>query len=150
MVFLRTITGAILGAIICLAAFRLIPFTPDLSDWGGRAFPRTYLFPLIIVAVISYAGGWIAAKVSPVTGRLCGMISSIITAAVSIGWDTGSMILMPLFHHPAYPVFSDHALLGLAVLLIGGHLGGLRVEKGPAQSEARPISHHDIKTDEST
>lgn len=129
MVFIRTIIGAVLGSIICLAILRFIPFSPDLTDWGGRVFPRTYLLPLLIVAIVSYAAGWIGAKISPVTGRLCGMLSSIIAAIAGIGWNTGSLVLLPLFHHPAYPVFSDHALLALAVLLIGGHLGGLRVEK---------------------
>ena len=149
MVFLRTILGAVLGSIFCLAVFRYMPFTPDLSDWGGKAFPRTYLFPLLVVAIVSYIGGWFAAKVSPVTGRLCGMLSSLIAAVVSIGWNTGSMILMPLFHHPAYPVFSDHALLGLAVLLVSGHLGGLRVEKIIMKPEATGIPTVDIKPDES-
>jgi hypothetical protein len=149
MVFFRTILGAALGSIFCLAVFRFIPFTPDLSDWGGKAFPRTYLFPLLVVAIVSYIGGWIAAKVSPVTGRLCGMLSSLIAAGASIGWNTGSMILMPLFHHPAYPVFSDHALLGLAVLLVGGHLGGFRIEKGIMKPEAIEIPPVDFKPDES-
>ena len=143
MVFIRTILGALVGSIFCLAAFRFIPFTPDLSDWGGRAYPRTYLFPLIIVAVIGYIGGWVGAKASPVTGRLCGMLSSIIAVVISIGWNTGSMILMPLFHHPAYPVFSDHALLALSVLLVCGHLGGLRVENG---SSPKALNETDIKS----
>ncbi len=132
MIFVRTILGSLIGAAINLLVFRLLPFAPDLSDWGGRAFPRSYIIPLFIVAIISYITGWIAAKFSPVTGRLCGMLAALITGAVAIGWDTGANILEPLFHHPAYPVFSDQTLLALALLLVGGHLGGARVERTAA------------------
>ncbi len=135
MVFLRTILGSILGAALNLLIFRLLPFSADLSDWGGRSYPRTYLLPLLIVAIVSYVSGWVAAKLSPSTGRLCGMFASIIAAVVVIGWDTQAKVLEPLFHHPAYPIFSDHALLALAVLLVGGHLGGARVEKTSARAK---------------
>jgi len=133
MVFLRTILGALLSAVTALVIFRVLPYAPDLSDWGGRAFPRSYILPLLVVAVVSYVSAWIWARLSPVTGRLCGMIGMILAAIAAIGWDTGSRVLEPLFHHPAYPVFSDHALLALAILLVGGHLGGLRVEKTSRQ-----------------
>jgi hypothetical protein len=139
MTTLRTIAGSILGAIIGLAILRFIPFTPDLTDWGGRVYPRTYIFPLTIVAVVSYFSGWFAAKLCPVTGRLIGMLVSILIGAVAIGWDTGATVFDPLFHHPAYPIFSDHALLALAILLVAGHLGGLRVEKVHAMA----IGKHD-------
>jgi len=129
MLALRTIIGSVVGCLLNLLVFRLIPITPDLSDWGGRGYPRTYIFPLLIVAVISYLTGWIGSKFSPRTGRICGMFASILTGAVIIGWGFSPDLITPLFHHPAYPVFSDHALLALAVLLAGGHLGGARVEK---------------------
>lgn len=45
-------------------------------------------------------------------------------------WDLKIRLIQPLLHHPAYPVFSDHTLFALAMLLVAGHLGGLRVEKG--------------------
>jgi len=129
MVYFRTIAGAVAGAVINLIIFRIIPFTPDLTDWGGRAYPRSYILPLIIVAVVSYTAAWLGSKISPSTGRLTGMLASIITAAVTIGFETGSGLVEPLFHHPAYPMFSDHALLALAILLVAGHLGGARVER---------------------
>jgi len=129
MVYVRTFAGAVIGAVINLVIFRLIPFAPDLTDWGGRAYPRSYILPLIIVAIVAWLSAWLAAKISKSTGRLTGMLSSLLTAVVVIGWDTGAKILEPLFHHPAYPVFSDHALLALAVLLVAGHLGGSRVER---------------------
>jgi len=68
------------------------------------------------------------------TGRLCGMLAVIIAGVVAIGWDTGSQVLRPLWHHPAYQVFSDHALLAIAILLVAGHLGGLRVERSAAKA----------------
>ena len=136
MVYLRTLAGAVAGAIINLIIFRLIPFTPDLSDWGGRAYPRSYILPLIIVAIVGYFSAWLASKISPSTGRLIGMLASILTAAAAIGWSTGSKVLEPLFHHPAYPSFSDHALLALAILLVAGHLGGSRVEKFSRKAES--------------
>ena len=139
MVLLRTIVGSLLGAGLNLLVFRLLPFAPDLTDWGGRSYPRSYVLPLLIVAIVGYATGWLGAKVSPVTGRLCGMLAALITGAWVIGWDTGAKVLEPLFHHPAYPVFSDHALLALAVLLVAGHLGGARIE--------RAVGH--VKDDES-
>ena len=129
MVYFRTLAGAVAGALLNLIIFRIIPFTPDLSDWGGRAYPRSYILPLIIVAIVGYFSAWLVSKISPSTGRLIGMLASILTAAAAIGWSTGAKILEPLFHHPAYPAFSDHALLALAILLVAGHLGGLRVEK---------------------
>ncbi|GAG16935.1 unnamed protein product, partial [marine sediment metagenome] len=129
MLTLRTILGTLLGAAVNLAVCRIIPFTPDLTDWGGRAYPRSYLVPLLILAVISYASGWLAARVSPKTGRLAGMLAGIVVAVIVILWDINVPLLAPLFHHPAYPIFSDHALLALAVLLVGSHLGGTRVER---------------------
>ena len=132
MAFLRTTLGAIVGAVIAIVVFRLIPFTPDLTDWGGRAYPRTYLFPLLVTAIVSYISAWAGSKFSPETGRLCGMFSMLITAVVEVGWNFSGGILTVLFHHPAYPVFSDHALLGLAVMLVAGHLAGLRVERAAA------------------
>ena len=140
MVVVRTILGALLGAIINLAVYNLLPFNPDLSDWGGRAFPVTYLFPLVIVAIVSYVSGWIAAKISPDTGRLCGMFGSIITAVAVIGWRLGGGVLSPLFDHPAYPLFSDQALLALAILLVAGHLGGARVEKSSHAPDAEDLN----------
>jgi hypothetical protein len=130
MTFIRTIFGALIGAILILTIARLLPFTPDLSDWGGRAYPKSFLTPLIILAVISYMSTWIGAKFSPETGRLTGMLAALLTGAVAIGFKFDAAIFKPLFEHPAYPVFSDHTLLALAVLLTCGHLGGLRVEKG--------------------
>ena len=146
MLFLRTIAGAIVGAALILLLSLAIPITPDLSDWGGRAFPRSYLAPLIILAFISYISTWVGANMSPRTGRLCGMLASIAAGAVAIGWNFGARLLEPLFQHPAYPVFSDHALLALAVLLVSGHLGGLRVERGflsraVERTSAIPESH---------
>jgi hypothetical protein len=125
----RTILGAIIGALVNLALCRMIPFSPDLSDWGGLAYPRSYLVPLLIFALISYVSGWIAAGFSARTGRLTGMLASLIAAVINVGWNMHAPLLEPLLHHPAYPIFSDHALLALAVLLVGGHLGGLRVER---------------------
>jgi hypothetical protein len=130
MVFLRTIFGAAVGAVIILTISRLIPYTPDLSDWGGRAYPQTYLTPLIILAVVGYIGAWVGARFSGETGRLTGMLAAIIVGALAIGWKFDASIFKPLFQHPAYPVFSDHTLLALAVLLTCGHLGGMRVERG--------------------
>ena len=129
MVYFRTLVGAVAGALLNLILLRVIPFTPDLSDWGGRAYPRSYILPLIIVAMVGYFSAWLVSKMSPSTGRLIGMLASILTAAAAIGWSTGSKVLEPLFHHPAYPSFSDHALLALAILLVAGHLGGSRIEK---------------------
>jgi hypothetical protein len=137
MVYLRTAIGAIAGAIVAILLFRFIPYSPDLTDWGARVYPRAYLFPLLVVAVISYLSGWLGAKFSPVTGRLCGMFAMILTAVAAVGWDFSGGILTPLFHHPAYPIFSDHALLALAIMLVGGHLGGLRVEKTAARATER-------------
>jgi uncharacterized membrane protein YeaQ/YmgE (transglycosylase-associated protein family) len=137
MTFIRTIFGAAVGAALILFVSKAIPFTPDLSDWGGRAYPQSYLLPLIILAIVGYISGWIGAKLSPETGRLTGMLASIAAGAVIIGWKFDAPILRPLFHHPAYPVFSDHALLALAVLLACGHLGGMRVEKGHASRIAK-------------
>lgn len=140
---LRTIIGALIGAVINLAVCRLIPFEPDLTDWGGLAYPRSFLFPLLILAVVSYCSGWIAANVSPSTGRLTGMLASILVGVAAIGWDTGASVLAPLFNHPAYPVFSDHTLLAVAVLLVGGHLGGLRVERNhPANRDSTSTLTH--------
>ena len=136
MVYFRTLAGAVAGALLNLSIFRIIPFTPDLSDWGGRAYPRTYILPLIIVAIVGYFSAWLVSKMSPSTGRLIGMLASILTAAAAIGWSTGSKVLEPLFHHPAYPSFSDHALLALAILLVAGHLGGSRVEKSSRKMES--------------
>jgi hypothetical protein len=127
--FLKTILGAIIGAGLILSISRVIPFHPDLSDWGGRAYPQSYLTPLIVLAAISYISGWLGAQISPVSGRLCGMLGSLLAGAAIIGWSYGGTLMTPLFHHPAYPMFSDHALLALAVLLVCGHLGGLRVER---------------------
>jgi len=135
MVYFRTLAGAVAGALLNLIIFRIIPFTPDLSDWGGRAYPRTYILPLIIVAIVGYFSAWLVSKMSPSTGRLIGMLASILTAAAAIGWSTGSKVLEPLFHHSAYPSFSDHALLALAILLVAGHLGGSRVEKSLRKME---------------
>ena len=84
----------------------------------------------MLLAIVGYLGGWGAGRVSPLTGRLSAMLASIIAGVVAIGWDISAPILTPLFHHPAYPIFSDHALLALAVMLVAGHLGGLRVERG--------------------
>jgi len=108
----------------------VIPFTPDLSDWGGRAFPQAYLSPLIILMLVGYVSGWVSGGFSPQTGRLCGILASILAGAAIVGLGYGGSLVKPLFHHPAYPIFSDHALLSLAVLLVSGHLGGLRVERG--------------------
>jgi hypothetical protein len=130
MLFLRTISGAIVGAIMILLISWAIPITPDLSDWGGKAFPCEYLTPLLILTLISYFSAWVGAKFSPRTGRLVGMLAAILAGVVALGWDTRIALFKPLFHHPAYPVFSDHTLLALAMLLVAGHLGGLRVEKG--------------------
>jgi hypothetical protein len=127
--FLKTVLGAIVGAGLILLISRIIPFHQDLSDWGGRAYPQSYLTPLIILAILSYFSGWIGAHISPVSGRLCGMLASLITGAAIVGWGYGGTMMTPLFHHPAYPLFSDHALLSLAVLLVCGHLGGLRIER---------------------
>lgn len=137
MPVLRPVAGAALGTALILLLSKIVPFSPDLSDWGGRAFPREYLGPLIAVAVIGYLGGWVGAMVSPGTGRLVGMIASIVSVAVIIGWGYSAPLLEPLFHHPAYPTFSDHALLATAVLLVSGHLGGLRVER---RLSAKPLS----------
>lgn len=134
MVYVRTAFGAIIGAIVASIVFRFVPFSPDLNDWGARIYPRAYLLPLLAVAIISYLSGWIAAKFSPVTGRLCGMFAMILAAVLALGWNFSGGLLTPLFHHPAYPIFSDHALLALAVMLVGGHLGGLRVEKSAARA----------------
>jgi len=136
MVFIRTIFGALIGAIIALTIFYVIPFTPDLSDWGGRAFPRSYITPLIIVTITGYISAWIGAKFSPDTGRLSGMFAAIVTGIVIIAFSYNPDLLSPLFHHPAYPVFSDHTLLALALLLVAGHLGGLRVEKSHSASSS--------------
>jgi hypothetical protein len=129
MTLLKTIAGAILGAVLILLLARLVPLTPDLSDWGGKAFPRSYLTPLILLGVISYVAAWVGAQLCPETGRLSGMLSAILAGAVAIGWHFQTPMLEPLFHHPAYPMFSDHALLALAILLVAGHLGGLRIER---------------------
>lgn len=126
---LRTILAAAIGAAFILLVCRIVPLTPDLSDWGGRQFPRSYLLPLALLAIAGYLGGWVAGRISPITGRLSGMLATILAGVIAVAWDTGAPMLVPLFHHPAYPVFSDHALLALAVLLVGGHLGGLRVER---------------------
>ncbi|MFH1675525.1 MAG: hypothetical protein ABIC40_00770 [bacterium] len=129
----KTILGALIASVLFLAVVRFIPWNPDLSDWGGRAFPRSYLEPLIILAILSYLMGWTAGKISPVTGRLSAMLAGIISGGLIVAFDIGSNLLRPLFHHPAYPVFSDQALLALAVLLTAAHLGGLRCEKNAVQ-----------------
>jgi len=125
----RTISGALIGSALFLIVTRFIPWNPDLSDWGGKAFPRSYLGPLIILAILSYLMGWTAGKISPVTGRLSAMLAGIISGGLVMTIDFGSNFLKPLFHHPAYPVFSDQTLLALAVLLTAAHLGGLRCER---------------------
>jgi len=129
MQLLRTIFGSAIGAILALTFYAILPFTPDLSDWGGRTFPRTYLWPLLILAIASYCFSWTGAKISGESGRLSGMLTSIIAGAVIIILNFNSDFLATLFHHPAYPVFSDHVLLALAVMLVAGHLGGLRYER---------------------
>jgi len=134
MVYVRTALGTIVGAVIAILFFAFIPYSPDLSDWGARVYPRAYLFPLMIAAIVSYISGWLGSRISTETGRLCGMLSMILVGICAIGWDFSGGILTPLFHHPAYPVFSDHALLALAVILAGGHLGGLRIEKTAAHT----------------
>lgn len=136
----RMIAGSAISAVLALVVFKIIPYTPDLSDWGGRTFPRTYIEPLVMVFVVSYLAGYTAARFSPSTGRLSGMVTSLVVAIVLIGFDFSSGILNPLFHHPAYPVFSDHALLALAALLTGGHLGGLRVERSVLKEQTKPGS----------
>ncbi|HDS30414.1 MAG TPA: hypothetical protein ENN67_05150 [Firmicutes bacterium] len=136
----KIIFGAIVGSIINLTLCRIIPITPDLSDWGGRTFPVSYLVPLLIFAVVSYIGGWVAGAFSPRTGRLAGMLSGIIVAVVAIKMNFQAPIIQPLLNHPAYPIFSDHALLALAVLLVGSHLGGLRIEKNISSPKARDFS----------
>ena len=141
MRILRTIVGALIGAAVILILCRLVPFSPDLTDWGGRSFPRLYLLALLILALIGYFGGWSAARVSPSAGRISGMLASLIAGVLVIGWDLGAPLLKQLFHHPAYPVFSDHALLALAALLVGGHLGGLRVERGAMNRCATAPKH---------
>lgn len=129
MAIFGSIIGGFIGCGVLLFAARFVPYSPDLTDWGGRVFPRTYLIALIILALIAYVSGWIAGRISPRTGRFSGMLSSIFASAVIIGWSFKAPLFEQLFHHPAYPIFSDHALLAVAVLLVSGHLGGLRVEK---------------------
>ena len=60
---------------------------------------------------------------------------SLFTSVIVIGWETGANVLDPLFHHPAYPAFSDHALLALAILLVSGHLGGSVVERASIKKD---------------
>jgi uncharacterized membrane protein YeaQ/YmgE (transglycosylase-associated protein family) len=129
MAIIRSIIGGIIGAGLVLLISRFIPYHPDLTDWGGRTFPRSYLTALIILALIAYVSGWIAGRISPRTGRLSGMFSSLIAVVVTVGWSFKAPVLEQLFQHPAYPIFSDQALLAAAVLLVSGHLGGLRIEK---------------------
>ena len=126
---IRTIAGSIAGAILGLILLRVIPYSPDLTDWGGRSFPRAYIEPLVLLFIVGYMSGFLAGQIIPKSGRLAGMLGSIILAVVIIGFDFSSDVVNPLFHHPAYPSFSDQALLALGVLLIGGHLGGFKVEK---------------------
>jgi ABC-type thiamin/hydroxymethylpyrimidine transport system permease subunit len=71
------------------------------------------------------------------------MFASIITGATIIGWNFSGNIIEPLFHHPAYPVFSDHTLLALAILLVAGHLGGVRVEKTAASIVESELINHE-------
>ena len=150
MTALRTIAGAVLTAVLILLISRVMPLSPDLSDWGGRAFPRSYLTPLLILAVISYFSGWVGAKLSPETGRLVGMLGSLAVGVTTIAGKFHAPLLEPLFQHPAYPVFSDHALLALAVLLVCAHLGGLRVEKSQiaksTSDAAKPVDKQQDST----
>lgn len=129
MTLIKTIFGAIIGAALILILSKWIPIKSDLTDWGGKSFPPSYLFPLFMAAIIGYIGGWTGANLSPKTGRLVGMLASLTAVSAIIGWKFTSPFLATLYHHPAYPIFSDHALLAVAVLLVSGHLGGLRVEK---------------------
>ena len=129
MNFLRTCAGVLVGTCFNFILLRFIPFVPDLTDWGGRAYPREYVLPLMIAVAIFYMGGWLGSKLSPTTGRLVGMLASLVTVSVFIKFTGLSNILEPLFHHPAYPIFTDHALLALALILVAGHIGGFRIEK---------------------
>lgn len=128
MVFVRFIAGILLGSTLILGIGKVLPTQVDLSDWGAGVYPRTYLLPLIILFVLSYFGGWISGKVVPEYGRLGGMVTGLTCAFFIAGYGFTSNLFSPLFHHPAYPPFSDHALLALAIMLAGCHLGGARGE----------------------
>jgi len=123
-----------IGSALGLGIFFLFPWKPDLSDWGARVYPMAYLIPLIIVFLTSYGCGWISAKFIPKNGRLVAMITGIVLLLTITGLQFSTALLKPLFHHPAYPTFSDHVLLASAIVLVGTHTGGLRVEKGKAQT----------------
>jgi len=126
---IRCIVGIAVDVGLLLLFAKVIPFTPDLSDWGGGVFPRSYLLPLLILAIIGYTCAWAGAQICSRYGRLVGLLGSILSAAIVIVWDIGAPVLKPLFHHPVYPISSDHSLLALAILLVSGHLGGSRVER---------------------
>ena len=146
---IRCIAGIAVDTGLFLLLAKVIPFTPDLSDWGGGVFPRTYLFPLFILAVVGYTCAWAGAQICSRYGRLVGLLGSIISAAIVIGWDIGAPVLKPLFHHPLYPLSSDHSLLALAVLLVSGHLGGSRVERRFTLRQSPPAKENSAGFNES-